>query len=182
MRRRVAALACLAVLFAALVAPATASIGKGKADVHKPPYKKGNQGGDEWNYINADPQTGEVEVFRLFPGISPIVGCEPEPAAGWATLKLPHRVKGPIDTVTVNFEGVMEAYAWVSAVVWDSHHESLGVNKFQGPHTGAGSLRVKLFRRADPGSEIIVEFGAQLGDSCPQAGGAVVSFPSIEIK
>ena len=182
MRRTVVALALVALVLAALFAPASASVGKkGKADVHKPPYKKGNQGGDEWNYVHADPETGEVAVFRFFPGISPVVGCEPEPAAGWATLKVPHRVKEPIDTVTVNFEGAMEPYAWITAVVWDSHHHSLGVNKFQGPHTGEGALKVDLFRRAEPGSEVIVEFGAQLGDSCPQVGGAAVSFPSVEI-
>lgn len=180
MRRLFAALIA-GLVAVALAMPVSAAAGKGKADVHKPPYKKGNQGGDQWNFVHADPQTGELAVLRLFPGISPVVGCEPEPAAGWATFKVPHRVKGPIDKVTINFEGAMEPYSWITAVVWDSHHESLGVDKFQGPHAGPGALKVKLFRRAAPGSEIIVEFGAQLGDSCPQAGGAAVSFPSIEI-
>ena len=177
--RRSFALALIAALALSIAAPAGAR--KGKASVHKPPYKKGAQGGDEWNYVSADPQTGEVDVFRAFPGISPVVGCTPEPSAGWATLRQPHEVHGRTDTVTINFDGVFEAYAWVYGVVNDSHGRSIGLEKFQGPHAGAGKLKIKLFRTPENGSEIEVEFGAQLGDACPQVGGAHVTFSSIKI-
>lgn len=162
-----------------LAAPATA--GKGKATVHEPPYKKGHQGGDAWNYTHADPKTGEVAVFRAFPGFSPVVGCAPEPDAGWATLTQPHRVQDRVDKVVVNFEGILEPYAWAYAVVRDAKGHSLGLVKFQGPHAGAGKLRVRLFRQPSKRSRIEVEFGAQLGDSCPQVGAAALSFPSIKI-
>ena len=178
-RRTLTVLLGLAVV-AALAVPAMA--GKGKSDVHKPPYKKGHQGGDEWNHITADPKTGEVEVFRAFPGISPIVGCAPEPAAGWATLTQPHKASGNVDTVTLNFEGVVDPYGWVYAVVYDSHGDSIGLKKFQGPHAGAGKVKVKLFRQPKRGSEVTVEFGAQVGDSCPQASGVAVTFSSIKFN
>lgn len=180
MTRR-APIAALVALVLALSVVAPAAAGKSKADTHKPPYKKGHQGGDEFNYVHADPETGEVAVFRLFPGISPVVGCEPEPDAGWATLTQPHHVLGRVGTVTVNFDGVLEPYAWAYAVVWDSKGDSLGLAKFQGPHFGAGKLKVKLFRQPKKHSEIEIEFGAQLGDSCPQVGAAMLSFPSIKV-
>ncbi|HJR45743.1 MAG TPA: hypothetical protein VJ927_09075 [Actinomycetota bacterium] len=181
MRRALVLLVALLVGAALLMPSSAVAAKKGKGDVYKPPYKKGNQGGDEWNYVNADPQTGEVEILRFFPGFSPIVGCEPEPAAGWATLKQSHRVQGSADKVTVRFDAMLEPYAWLTAVVWDANKDSLGLAKFQGPHQGTGAMKINLFRRPQPGSEITVEFGAQLGDSCPQVGGAMVTFPSIEV-
>lgn len=178
--RRMVPILLIAVLAAvSLVAPATA--GKKKGDVHKPPYKKGPSGGDVWNYIEADPKTGEMTVMRVFPGFSPVVGCAPEPDAGWATFRLMHDVDSRVGTVTVNYDAMLDPYAWITVVVRDGRG-SLGLGKFQGPHLGAGRLKVALFRRPKTGSQIEVEFGAQLGDSCPQVGGAHVSFPSIAIK
>ena len=179
MRRAIVALLVAAAVALSLVAPASA--GKGKAGVHKPPYNKGHQGGDSWNYIHADRKTGEVAVFRAFPGFSPVVGCAPEPDAGWATLTETHHVLGRIDKVIVNFEGVLEPYAWAYAGVSNAKGNSIGVAKFQGPHTGAGKLKIDLFKQPPRHSTIEIEFGAQLGDSCPQVGAAALSFPSIKI-
>ena len=179
MRRGVVAAVVATFVALSLAVPATA--GKDKADVHKPPYKKGHQGGDRWNYVHADPKAGEVAVVRTFPGFSPVVGCAPEPDAGWATLTQSHHVLGRVNTVTVNFEGAIDPYAWVYGVVWDSKGDSLGLAKFQGPHAGDGKLKINLFKQPKRHSEIEIEFGAQVGDSCPQVGGAAVSFPSIKI-
>lgn len=183
MRRSLLATLLAAVLVVAVVAPVTAGAAKGgKASVHKPPYEKGNQGGDSWNYIEADPKAGTVQVLRAFPGVSPIVGCAPEPAAGWATLTLKHGVKSPANKVKVKFDAVLDPYAWVYAVVWDGKHNSLGLEKFQGPFAGSRSLTVDLFRKARRGSEITIEFGAQVGDACPMLSGADVSFSAIKIQ
>jgi hypothetical protein len=180
MRRALPAVLVALVVAMALVAPATAA--KKKGDVHKPPYKKGPSGGDEWNHIEADPKTGEMAVMRLFPGFSPVVGCAPEPAAGWAMFRLPHHVTDRVSKVTVNFDGTLDPYAWVSVVVRNGRGDSIGIAKFQGPHAGAGKVNVPLFSTPKRGSHIEVEFGAQLGDSCPQVGWAVLSFPSVAIK
>lgn len=169
----------IAVIAGSLNAPAMAA--KKKGDVYKPPYKKGPSGGDRWNYVEADPKTGEMTIMRLFPGISPVVGCAPEPDAGWATFRLPHKVDSKVRSVIVNFDGMLDPYAWITVVVRDGRG-SLGLNKFQGPHEGSGKVKIPLFRRPKRSSRIEVEFGAQLGDSCPQVGWAHVSFPSIAIK
>ena len=179
MRRSIVAFMVAAAVALSLVGPAAA--GKGKADVHKPPYKKGHQGGDAWNYIHADPKTGEVAVFRVFPGFSPVVGCAPEPDAGWATLTETHHVLGRVDRVTVRFEGVLEPYAWAYAVVSNPSGKPIGLAKFQGPHSGNGKLKINLFKRPPKHSRIEIEFGAQVGDSCPQVGAAALTFPSIKI-
>ena len=176
----------ITVLLAALVvlalAPTNAAAGKtGHADVHKPPYKKGYQGGDDWNHIEADPKSGTVQVLRAFPGFSPVVGCAPEPDAGWATLTLPHDVHGSVNQVTLHYEAMLDPYAWIYAVVWDHNNDSLGLKKFQGPFAGSGKLKVNLFRKPKRHSKITVEFGAQVGDACPMVSGADVTFPKITI-
>lgn len=178
MRRAVpfALVAALAAML--LLGPATAS----KSGVHQPPYKKGPSGGDQWNHVEADPKTGEMTVARLFPGISPVVGCEPEPAAGWATFRVGHDVTSKVRSVIVHFDGMLDPYAWITVVVRNGRGESLGLNKFQGPHNGAGQVKVPLFKTPKRGSKLQVEFGAQLGDSCPQVGLAHISFPKIVIK
>jgi hypothetical protein len=179
-RTRVLLVALAGVLVAAsLAVPATA--GKGKAAVHQPPFKLGPSGGDEWNFIDADGASGRMGVFRLFPGVPPVVGCTPEPAAGWATFKVKHKVDRPTDTVTVAFDAVMSTYSWVNVTVENQAGGFIGVGKLQGPHAGAGKVKVKLFRRPDVGTEITVKFGLQLGDACPQVEGAGANFESVKI-
>lgn len=183
MTRRFLILSLAAQVAVSLFAGPAAEAGKkAKGDVHKPPYEKGHSGGDAWNHIEADPKTGHVRVFRLFPGFSPVVGCAPEPDAGWATLTLSHKVDGPVEEVALKFEAMLDPYAWIYAVVWDHRHESLGIKKFQGPFAGSKTLKVDLFRRAPYGETITVEFGAQVGDACPMVSGADATFPKITIK
>ena len=63
-----------------------------KPKTYKPPYKNGPSGGDEFNYVHRDPETGQIAVVRAFPGVPPVVGCAPEPSAGWGMFKVEHRV------------------------------------------------------------------------------------------
>jgi hypothetical protein len=181
MRRR-GYVALLAALIVAGMAVAPTASGHGKKTTYGPPYKAGPSGGDEFNYVAADPETGEVTVLRAFPGIPPVVGCEPEPSAGWAMLRAPHKVHARIKKVTVAFEGQLDPYAWVTAGVRDAKGRWLGVQKFQGPHTGAGEVVVRLNEQPKKHSTVTVEFGLQLGDACPQAGGASATFPSIVVE
>lgn len=183
MTRRLLILFFGAQVILALVAAGAADAGKNHhhGDVHKPPYKKGYSGGDRWNHIEADHKAGTVQVLRAFPGFSPVVGCAPEPDAGWATLTLPHKVDKPVHRVIVSYEAMLDPYAWVYAVVWDYKDDSLGIKKFQGPFSGSGKLKIDLFRRAPRGKTITVEFGAQVGDACPMVSGADAAFPKITI-
>ncbi len=179
MRGRVLLIGMIAAMVVAgFVAPATAK--KGGA-THEPPYKAGPSGGDEFNEITTDPETGHVTVRRVFPGISPVVGCAPEPAAGWATLHLKHHVTSPVKKVTLNFDGTLDPYAWVTAAALDDKGKWLGVAKLQGPHNGAGKIVVKLHEQPKKGSDMTVEFGVQVGDSCPQVGYADATFSSVTL-
>ena len=178
-RRTVATLLAGGLLAASLGMPAAA--GKGKGNVHEPPYKKGPQGGDEFNYVHSDPEAGEMGVLRLFPGIPPVVGCAPEPSAGWAMFRVKHHAMGPVRSVMVNYDATLDPYAWVTAGVRNERGDWLGVKKTQGPLTGTGKLKIRLFRQPRLHSTITIEFGLQLGDACPQVGGAVASFPSVKV-
>ena len=178
--RRAAALgAVVAILLTAFVGAAPAA--KRKGQVHEPPYKQGPSGGDEFNYHSVDPQAGEVWVGRLFPGVPPVVGCAPEPAAGYAMLRIPHKVDRAFDKVTVAYDAQLEPYAWMTAGVRAADGEWLGVSKLQGPHFGEGKLKVNLHHRPQPGSTVKIEFGIQLGDACPQFGFGHASFPSVTV-
>jgi hypothetical protein len=179
--RRVPIILVALVVALALVPPAAAGK-KGSGNTHRPPYKKGPSGGDQWNYVHADPQSGQVAVFRTFPGISPVVGCEPEPSAGWAMLRAPHHVKARPRSVTANFEGVLDPYSWLMVAARSKNGRWLALKKVQGPLAGEGKVTARFFRRPPRGADINIEFGVQLGDSCPQVGEAVAEFSSIVVK
>ena len=178
--RRLFALGAVATLLVGALAGA-APAAKRKGDVHEPPYKAGPSGGDEFNYYTTDPQSGEVFVGRLFPGIPPVVGCAPEPAAGYAMLQVPHKVTSPFDKVTIAYDAQLEPYAWITGGVRDAQGEWLGVAKLQGPHVGDGKLKIDLHHRPQPGSTVKIEFGVQLGDACPQLGFGHATFPSVTV-
>ena len=169
------------VLAAFLVPPAAQGAAK-KGAVHEPPYKAGPSGGDEFNHIEADPSSGNMAVLRLFPGIPPVVGCAPEPSAGWAMFQAKHKVRQPVSKVTLAYSAALDAYSWISVGARDSKGEWLGVKKRQGPHAGEGQLTVRLFDKPKPGETITIEFGLQLGDACPQVGEASAMFPSVTVK
>lgn len=154
---------------------------KSHADVYKPPYKKGPSGGDDFNYIHADRGSGEMAVLRLFPGVPPVVGCFPEPSAGWAMFRVPHEATRPISQVILSYDAGLDPYAWITLGVRKSNGKWLGVKKFQGPHAGAGKMKLRLFEQPRAGETVDIEFGLQLGDACPQAGGAVAEFASVKV-
>lgn len=179
MRRSLAVLAVIALVLAAFVGAAPAA--KRKGDVHEPPYKNGPSGGDEFNYTSTDPETGEVWVGRLFPGVPPVVGCAPEPAAGYAMLRVPHKASTTFDKVTIAYDAQLEPYAWLTAGVRAADGEWLGVEKFQGPHFGEGKLKIDLHTQPRLGTTVTIEFGVQLGDACPQIGLGHATFPSVTV-
>jgi hypothetical protein len=155
---------------------------KGNADVYRPPYKKGPSGGDSFNYIHADPKSGEMAVLRMFPGFPPVVGCFPEPSAGWATFRVPHEATKPISRVVLSYDGGLDPYAWITLGVRKANGKWLGIKKVQGPHAGAGKVRLRLFDQPTAGETVDIEFGLQLGDACPQVGGGIAEFASIKVE
>jgi hypothetical protein len=155
------------------------ALGKKKDRTYTAPYKNGPQGGDEFNFISRDPDAGTISVLRLFPGVPPVVGCEPEPSAGWSMFRVGHHVTRPVKAVTAEFTAQLDPYAWVTVGARTAKGNWLGVRKFQGPFEGSRKLTAKLFKRPDRGDHITIEFGLQLGDACPQVGGGNVEFASV---
>jgi hypothetical protein len=172
----------VALVLAATFVPTAAEGAKKKGAVHEPPYKAGPQGGDSFNWIQADPSSGNMAVVRTFPGIPPVVGCAPEPSAGWAMFQIKHDVKSPVSKVTLEYTAAIDPYAWITVGVRDAKGGWLGVKKKQGPLAESGTVTVDLFDKPKPGDKITVEFGLQLGDACPQVGEASAMFPSVTIK
>jgi hypothetical protein len=172
----------LAVCLCLLVAIPGAAAGKDKNKSYRPPYKKGPSGGDAWNYVHSDPQSGEMAVFRVFPGIPPVVGCAPEPSAGWAMFRVKHRVAEPVDAVELHYEAFAEPYTWITVGVRGADGDWLGVRKSQGPHYGDGKLIAKVFDKPQRGDIVWIEFGLQLGDACPQVGGGAATFPRVVVR
>lgn len=179
--RRAGIAALLAALLVLAAWPAGA-VGAKDGNKHGPPYKKGPSGGDPWNFIHADRQTGEIMIVRTFPGFPPVVGCVPEPAAGWAMFRVPHKVTAPVKKVTVNYEGALDPYAWITVGVRDARGKWLGVKKYQGPDAGGGKVTTGLHHGARRGQTVTIEFGLQLGDACPQVSGAAVRFNSVKVN
>jgi hypothetical protein len=178
-RRSLAAVLVIGTFVVASIAAQPALGGKKKTGVYKPPYKNGPQGGDEFNHVERDPKTGEMSILRFFPGISPVVGCEPEPSGGWSMFRVSHRVRKPVKAVAANFTGMLDPYAWLTVGARTAKGNWLGVKKLQGPFQGSGKVTAKLFRRPSRGDRIWIEFGLQLGDACPQVGGAQAEFSSV---
>lgn len=179
--RRLGALGAAVVLVVAMAMPGAAVAGK-KGHTYEPPYKNGPAGGDRWNHVERDPESGQMGVFRVFPGFSPVVGCVPEPSGGWGMFHVKHEVKDPVSKVTVTFETALDPYAWVTVGARNARGDWLGVKKFQGPFAGDDKLTAQLFDKPRVGDTITLEFGLQVGDSCPQVSAAVASFPSIEVR
>lgn len=178
--RKLAVALAVPLLVTALVsAPATA--GK-KAAVHEPPYKQGPTGGDEFNHVESDPQSGRMAVIRTFPGIPPVVGCAPEPSAGWGMFRVKHKVDAPVSQVTLAYDAALDPYAWITVGARDEKGDWLGVKKIQGPSGGSGKLTARLFEKPQRGETITIEFGLQLGDACPQVGFAAATFPSVRVQ
>jgi hypothetical protein len=176
--RVLGALVLMAVAGSSLALPARA---EGRTKTYGPPYKNGPQGGDPFNHFYRDENSGTIGIARTYPGVPPVVGCTPEPSAGWSMFRIRHRVTGPVPSVTIDFEGSFDPYTWVTGGVRDARGNWLGVGKLQGPHAGEGRLRIRLFDRPARTDRITVEFGLQLGDACPQVGGGLVEFSSVKV-
>ena len=181
MRRAWSVASLVAAVLAAAFVP-TAAQGAKKGTVHEPPYKAGPQGGDEFNFIEADANSGNMAVIRTFPGFPPVVGCAPEPSAGWAMFHVKHKVKAPVSRVTLEYTAALDAYSWMTVGARDAKGGWLGVKKLQGPFAESGNLTAKLFDKPKRGDKITLEFGLQLGDACPQAGEASAMFPSVTVR
>ncbi|MDQ3963729.1 MAG: hypothetical protein M3277_07460 [Actinomycetota bacterium] len=174
--------AALVLAAASIAVPATASeTSRSKAASYEPPYKDGPSGGDNWNHVERDADSGRMAITRVFPGFPPVVGCVPEPSAGWGMFEVAHKLDRPVSKVTLEYEAAIDAYSWITVGARNEDRKWLGVAKLQGPIAGSGKLAADLFASPSHG-KITLEFGLQLGDACPQIGFAAASFPSVAVR
>src|SRR5439155_20848322 len=97
--RRFAVALTLATL-AALAVPAllpTSAVASAKTHAYKPPFHKGAQGGDQFNYVYSDPSSGQVAVFRGYPIFNPFT-CGGS-RGGWVTLRVPMKTTSKVAAV-----------------------------------------------------------------------------------
>jgi hypothetical protein len=148
---------------------------------YAPPFAPGPSGGDEWNYIDADADSGRVTIVRFYPEPGNVVGCGG--AGGFANLEVRHRVTGAIGSITVAHEdSAWDAYSFVSVLVKTTGGRWLGARKVRGPGNGAGEIRVPIVGGTPrKGSTIRVLFGLELASACPSVGGGSIGFVSVTV-
>ncbi|MGH2760633.1 MAG: hypothetical protein ACRDKJ_13875 [Actinomycetota bacterium] len=175
---RIAALAAVAIASSSLAPAAHA----GRAvTTYRPPYAPGPAGGDEYNVVHRDEASGRIAIGRVFPGIPPVIGCVPEPDAGWATFRVGLGAGTKVRSVVLDVDSLLDPYSWVTLSprtkrVW------LGTTKLQGPVGGAERLTLRLHRSTPAREPLMIEFGVQLGDACPQIGAAMATFPGVTVR
>lgn len=180
-KRLVLVVAC-ALAWSGLAGAAVDAQGEGTKK-YEPPYAKVVQGGDDFNHVEADKDSGRIDILRLFPFPSPVVGCEPESIAGWAGFRLRHSASAPPRSVAVRYDGAaMDGYSFLYLLVTDDTGEWLGSKSVKGPAVeGEGRMKTDL-KGASAGEEIVITFGVQLAGACPQAGGAGARFPAVLVE
>jgi hypothetical protein len=154
----------------------------GRAAKHKPPYKLGPSGGDDWNHVEADREAGTISIYRVFP-FPGSIGCIPESRAAWATFSVVHEIDRSVSWVVLKYEDVfLDGNTWMTVHVLDEDKEWLGYKARQGPMgAGSGALKVHIGERSPHAGSIEVRFGLQVSSACPQVMSAHAAFPSVEI-
>ena len=173
----------LAVVVAAGLLGASPATGQGKKRQvarKKPPFELGPQGGDQYNEISADRETGRIEIMRAYPNPGPF-GC-PDSHAGWANFKVRQRLKRRLRHVAVKYENYDgDGYTFLTVTV-KRGKRSIGFRSLQGPAVAeSGRLRAKL-RKWPRKGKIRVLFGLQVSSSCPQGEAATVTMPQVNIR
>lgn len=160
--------------------PATGQADKRLVVRKKPPYRMGPQGGDRFNEISANRETGEITIMRAYPNPGPF-GC-PDSHAGWANFKVKQRLKRRLRHVAVKYEDYDgDGYTFLTVTV-KRGKRSIGFRSLQGPAVAeSGTLRAKL-RRWPRRGRIRVLFGLQISSSCPQGEAATVTMPQVNIR
>src|SRR2546423_1054009 len=117
-----------------------------RTQTYSPPFKRGAQGGDSFNYVYSDPGSGQVMVARGYPVFNPF-SCGSS-RGGWVTLRVPVRARARISSVEVDFtNALVDSYSFITASVRRGGRY-LGSREREGPVGGSGKVTVRL----DPGT------------------------------
>jgi hypothetical protein len=166
-------------LAAALVAVGLLAVpsGAAPAKTYTAPFAVGPSGGDNDGFASADPQ-GRVTVFRLYPAPGPI-NC---PGAGhYATLKVVHKVTGPVHKVTAAYDNTfVDPYVHVSVGVRDATGRWIGNTKIAGA-TNSGKVEVPVRWSSTVRGPLQIIFGLEIATACPHVDGGTINFTSVTV-
>jgi hypothetical protein len=171
--RRVLAAALVAAGLVALPVSSTAA----PAKTYAPPFAVGPSGGDSDGYATADPQ-GRVTVFRIYPAPGPI-NC---PGAGhFATLKVVHKVTGPVHKVTADYDmTLVDPYVHVTVGVRDATGRWIGNEKPAGL-MNSGSIVVPVRWDSAVRGPLQILFGLEIATACPHVDGGTINFTKVTV-
>lgn len=178
-------------LLAALAVAALAPVGaQASTTTYGAPYLAGprvSPSADQFNYVNADPATGRLAVFRLQPPI-PTGGLGCGGRGGYATFEV-QGITRPISKVTLSVdEAAWNSFAWVtlSVIATDgSGARYLGTQKVRGPGAGPSTVELAITpeEQVPVGITQSVRFGMEVSSSCvPALDGGTVRFPSVVVE
>jgi len=167
-------------LAATLVAVGLLAIpsGAAPAKTYAPPFALGPSGGDSDGFASADPQ-GRVTVMRIYPAPGPI-NC---PGAGhYATLKVVHKLTGPVHKVTAAYtQALVDPYVHVSVGVRDATGRWIGNAKPAGL-TDSGTIAVPIRWDKTVRGPLQVIFGLEIATACPHADAGTINFTSVTVS
>src|SRR3954463_2880854 len=174
MGRRLLAAALVAAGLVALQVPSTAAPSK----TYNAPFAVGPSGGDSDGFASADPQ-GRGTVFRMDPGPGP-VNC---PGAGhYATLKVVHKLTGPVHKVTAAYDqALVDPYVHVTVGVRDATGRWIGNAKPAGL-TNSGNIVVPVRWDKTVRGPLQILFGLEIATACPHADGGTINFTSVTVS
>ena len=167
-------------LAAALIAVGLLAIpsGAAPAKTYTAPFALGPSGGDNDGYASADPE-GRVTVFRVYPAPGPI-NC---PGAGhYATLKVVHKLTGPVRKVTAAYDqALVDPYVHVTVGVRDATGRWIGLVKPAGL-MDSGNIVVPVRWDNSVRGPLQVIFGLEVATACPHADAGTINFTSVAVS
>lgn len=178
-RQRSALLAL--VLALTLVLPA-AGVADEHGTTYSAPYELGPQGGDMWNYIDADEEEGRIFVGRAYPLYNPL-SCAP--GGGYAKFEIVHELGDePLTEVSATFsEAVVDSYAFVTLAVRTADGEWIASTRERGPLLLDGSLTAEPFAQPhEDDDHVVVQFGIEIASACPHVNGGTALFDAVTVR
>jgi hypothetical protein len=161
----------VAVALAAFVVPSAA---RADSATYTPGngFQQGPSGGDQFNYVSADPTSGDVTVLRAGTGTpTGSLGCTGQ--AGFAYLKVDHLVQSSVGNVTVTLTNyAADDFTWFKVITRIKGGDGdLNTTVLRGPAAGTSTTLsvtpVDAFGNGPKaGDTLEILFGSETSSAC----------------